>query len=204
GKSTLLSIMSAAKPRIANYHFTTLSPNLGVVKVEERSSFVIADIPGLIEGAHEGTGLGHEFLRHIERTRLLVHVLDISGFEGRQPLEDFYKINEELEKYNSKLKDKPQIVAANKIDITGAKENYNIIKNELEEKGIKVYPISAATYEGIDNLKYAMWNKLKEIEKDYSTFDDEIDLSDLKEDKEQIIVKKEDGKYIVEGEFIEK
>src|SRR5699024_772993 len=162
------------------------------------------DIPGLIEGAHEGTGLGHEFLRHIERTRLLVHVLDISGFEGRQPLEDFYKINEELEKYNSKLKDKPQIVAANKIDITGAKENYNIIKNELEEKGIKVYPISAATYEGIDNLKYAMWNKLKEIEKDYSTFDDEIDLSDLKEDKEQIIVKKEDGKYIVEGEFIEK
>src|SRR5699024_9380566 len=128
GKSTLLSIMSAAKPRIANYHFTTLSPNLGVVKVEERSSFVIADIPGLIEGAHEGTGLGHEFLRHIERTRLLVHVLDISGFEGRQPLEDFYKINEELEKYNSKLKDTPQIVAANKIDITGAKENYNIIK----------------------------------------------------------------------------
>ncbi len=204
GKSTLLSIMSAAKPKIANYHFTTLSPNLGVVKVEERSSFVIADIPGLIEGAHEGTGLGHEFLRHIERTRLLVHVLDISGFEGREPLEDFYKINEELEKYNSKLKDKPQIVAANKIDITGAKENYNIIKNELEEKGIKVYPISAATYEGIDNLKYAMWNKLKEIEKDYSTFDDEIDLSDLKEDKEQIIVKKEDGKYIVEGEFIEK
>ncbi len=204
GKSTLLSILSAAKPKIANYHFTTLSPNLGVVEIGRGSSFVIADIPGLIEGAHEGTGLGHKFLRHIERTRLLVHVIDISGSEGRDPLEDFYKINEELEKYNPKLREKPQIVAANKMDITGAKEKYNVVINEIEEKGIKVYPISAATYKGIKDLKYAMWNKLEEIERDYDTFDEEIDLIDLKEDKDQIIVKKEDGKYIVEGVYVEK
>jgi len=117
GKSTLLSMMSAAKPKIANYHFTTLKPNLGVVKIEEGKSFVMADIPGLIEGAHEGIGLGHEFLKHIERTRLIVHVIDASGIEGRNPLEDFYKINEELENYNPKLSKKPQIVVANKKDI---------------------------------------------------------------------------------------
>lgn len=204
GKSTLLSILSAAKPKIANYHFTTLSPNLGVVEIDRGKSFVIADIPGLIEGAHEGVGLGHNFLRHIERTRLLVHVLDISGFEGRDPLEDFYKINEELMKYNPKLKEKPQIVAANKMDITDAEINLSIVKNKLNEKGINVYPISAATYEGIDALKYAIWNKLKDVEKNYDTFDEEIQLAEIIDEKDEIIVKKENGKYIVEGEFIEK
>ena len=122
GKSTILSILSAAKPKIANYHFTTLKPNLGVVRVAEEKSFVIADIPGLIEGAHEGAGLGHDFLRHIERTRVIVHVLDISGSEGRDPVDDFYKINEELSQYNDRLTDKPQIIVANKMDIPGATE----------------------------------------------------------------------------------
>lgn len=204
GKSTILSILSAAKPKIANYHFTTLSPNLGVVEIDRGKSFVIADIPGLIEGAHEGVGLGHNFLRHIERTRLLVHVLDISGFEGRDPLKDYYKINKELVKYNPKLEGKPQIVAANKMDLTGAEENFNIVKEKLENKGIDVYPISAATYEGIDNLKYGIWNKLKNIEKDYTTFDEEINIEEIKEGRDEIIVKKENGKYIVEGKFIEK
>lgn len=122
GKSTLLSIVSAAKPKIANYHFTTLRPNLGVVKVAEEKSFVIADIPGLIEGASKGAGLGHEFLRHIERTRILVHVLDVSGSEGRNPIDDFYKINQEIFDYNDKLKLRPQIIAANKIDIPSSDE----------------------------------------------------------------------------------
>ena len=129
GKSTILSIVSEAKPKIANYHFTTLKPNLGVVKIEEGQSFVIADIPGLIEGAHEGVGLGHDFLRHVERTRVLVHVLDGSGIEGRNPIEDFYSINEELLKYNPKLGEKPQIIVANKMDLPQAEEW--LIKNIL-------------------------------------------------------------------------
>lgn len=123
GKSTLLSIVTSARPKIANYHFTTLSPNLGVVKIDEGESFVIADIPGLIEGASEGIGLGDEFLKHIERTGILIHVLDISGSEGRDPLEDFYKINEELFNYNERLAEKKQIIFANKMDVPGAEEN---------------------------------------------------------------------------------
>ncbi len=203
GKSTLLSVMSAAKPKIANYPFTTLSPKLGVVKVDEQRSFVMADIPGLIEGAHEGAGLGHKFLRHIERTKLLVHIIDASGLEGRDPIKDFYQIKEELENYNPKLAQKPQIIVANKMDTLEARENYILMEKEFKEKDFEIYPISAITNEGIDKLKYAIWNRLTKIEGDYETFDEEIDLTDVEEDKPQIVVKKEAGKYIVEGEFIE-
>lgn len=202
GKSTILSILSAAKPKIANYHFTTLKPNLGVVRVGEEKSFVIADIPGLIEGAHEGAGLGHEFLRHIERTRVLVHVLDISGSEHRDPLEDFYKINRELGQYNEKLKDKPQIIAANKMDIEGAKEGLRKVKEELEQKGYKVYPVSAATMEGIEQLKYAIWDLLTNTELNYETYDEEFIY--VEKEEEPIIVRKENEDYIVEGPFIER
>jgi GTP-binding protein len=134
GKSTILSMVTAAKPKIAEYHFTTLSPNLGVVGNDFGTSFVLADIPGLIEGAHEGVGLGHEFLRHIERTKILIHVVDVSGMEGRNPLDDFEKINNELELYSPKLKTKYQVVAANKIDITGSQENFEDFKTEIEKR----------------------------------------------------------------------
>lgn len=203
GKSTLLSMMSAAKPKIANYHFTTLKPNLGVVRVEEGKSFVMADIPGLIEGAHEGAGLGHEFLRHVERTRLIVHVIDASGIEGRNPLDDFYKINEELKKYNPKLSKKPQIVVANKKDIGTWNEGYKILKEKLEKEGYRVLPVSAATGEGVDKLKYIIWEELSKIEADYETFDEVVEFKET-EEKEEIVVKLEEGKFIVEGAFIEK
>lgn len=202
GKSTILSIISAAKPKIANYHFTTLKPNLGVVRVGEEKSFVIADIPGLIEGAHEGAGLGHDFLRHIERTRVLVHVLDTSGSEGRDPIEDFYKINKELSQYNIKLMNKPQIIVANKMDIPEAEEGLRKIKEEFEPKGYKIYSVSAATREGIEELKYAIWDLLSNTEIIYETFDEEF--IHVEEVEDSIIVKKENGEYIVEGSFIER
>ena len=150
GKSTLLSKISAAKPKIANYHFTTLSPNLGVVKYYDKS-FVAADIPGLIEGAAEGAGLGHDFLRHIERTRMLVHVVDISGVEGRDPWEDFKKINAELKEYSEKLASLPQLVALNKCDIYGAEENLKVFKKKCRGK-YKLFPITAVTGEGTREL----------------------------------------------------
>lgn len=203
GKSTILSTVSAAKPKIANYHFTTLKPNLGVVRIADEQSFVIADIPGLIEGAHEGAGLGHDFLRHIERTRVLVHVLDISGSEARDPLEDFYKINEELIRYNLKLENRPQIIAANKMDIPGAEEELEKLKEKLEPEGYKIYPVSAATLEGIDALKYGIWELLSNIEEDYETFDEEFIHVEVEEEK-PIIVRKDKDEYIVEGEFIER
>lgn len=204
GKSTILSILSAAKPKIDNYHFTTLKPNLGVVRVDDEKSFVIADIPGLIEGAHEGAGLGHDFLRHIERTRVLVHVLDASGIEGRNPIDDFYRINEELIKYNPKLSDKPQIIAANKMDLPGADEWLEKIKIEFEPLGYKVYPISAATMEGVNKLKFVMWDALSSIKPEYETFDEEIEITLEEPEEETVIVKKENGKYIVEGSFVDR
>ena len=203
GKSTILSTMSAAKPKIANYHFTTLRPNLGVVRIGDEKSFVIADIPGLIEGAHQGIGLGHDFLRHIERTKVLVHVVDISGSEGRDPLEDFYRINEELKEYNIKLEDKPQIIAANKMDILNG-DQLDRFKEELEEKGYKIYPVSAATREGIEELKYGMWELLSQIEDKYETFDEEIEYFEEEIEEDEIIVEIRDGEYIVEGSFIER
>lgn len=151
GKSTILSVLTNAKPKIANYHFTTLTPNLGVVKRYD-SSFVLADIPGLIEGAADGAGLGHDFLRHIERTRMLVHVLDISGSESRNPVDDYRRINSELEKYSKRLAQLPQIIAANKMDITGADENLELLKKEVANDGVKVFPVSAAAVKGFDTL----------------------------------------------------
>lgn len=204
GKSTILSILSAAKPKIANYHFTTLKPNLGVVFIEEEKSFVIADIPGLIEGASEGAGLGHDFLKHIERTRVLVHVLDASGSEGRDPIEDFHTINEELFNYNEKLRNKPQIIVANKMDMMESEEGLEKIKKEIESQGIKVYPLSAITNRGIDELKYGIWNLLQNTEVEYETFDEEYLEEDIEEKEDSIIVRKENDKYIVEGSFIER
>lgn len=203
GKSTILSIISEARPKIANYHFTTLRPNLGVVKIDEGSSYVVADIPGLIEGAHEGVGLGHDFLRHVERTKVLVHVLDASGIEGRDPIEDFYKINEELVKYNPKLSEKPQIIVPNKMDIAQAGEWLDKIKEEFEDKGYKIYPLSAATGQGIRPLKYAIWEVLSSIETEYETFDDHMDISFERETGEDFTVRKEEGRFIVEGPYIE-
>lgn len=164
GKSTLLSMVSKARPKIANYHFTTIKPNLGVVAVPGIQPFVIADIPGIIEGAAEGVGLGLEFLRHIERTRMLIHVVDISGIEGRDPIEDFKRINEELKKYSIKLWDRPQIIAANKSDMLFDEEVFENFKKELNAMGYdKIYKISASTNEGVDDLMKAAAEMLSTI-----------------------------------------
>ena len=159
GKSTLISVVSAAKPKIANYHFTTLTPVLGVVKIEEGKSFVMADIPGLIEGASEGVGLGHEFLRHVERCRLIVHVIDVSGSEGRDPIEDFKAINHELENFSMELAEAPQIVAANKSDMA-TPEQVERLRNYVEDQGLLFYEISAATTKGTKELMYVVWERL--------------------------------------------
>ena len=162
GKSTLIAAVSEAKPKIASYHFTTLTPNLGVVNAGDHKSFVMADIPGLIEGAHQVTGLGHEFLKHIERTRLLIHIIDISGVEGRDPLIDFKVINEELAKYNRRLSERKQIVALNKIDILQDREKAAKVKEEIIRMGYEVFEISAAT-KGVKELMYRAAELLEEI-----------------------------------------
>jgi len=206
GKSTLLSIMTDATPKIANYHFTTITPNLGVVEIGQGKSFVIADIPGLIEGAHEGVGLGHDFLRHIERNKILVHVIDVSAQEGREPIDDFSKINEELKKYNPKLVEKPQIVVANKMDLPQSKENFSKLSDEAKKLGFDIYGISAATGEGIKALEYAIWNKLEEVG-DVEPVVEVVDrekLYELNRKSNEVIVKKENGVYFVEGYPIEK
>ncbi len=164
GKSTLISRISAAKPKIDNYHFTTLSPNLGVVEYDEYDSYVVADIPGLIEGAHKGEGLGDRFLKHLERTKLLVHMLDASRIEGRDPEEDFAVINRELEKFSSELSDLPQIIALNKIDLTAGKENAAELMKKFQDRGYEVYPISAVTGEGVEILQKEIGKKVKELE----------------------------------------
>ena len=206
GKSTLLSIMTDAKPKIANYHFTTITPNLGVVELEKGKSFVMADIPGLIEGAHMGVGLGHDFLRHIERNRILVHVVDVSAQEGRNPVDDFNKINDELKKYSDKLAEKPQIVVANKMDIPESKEGFMILSDEVKKLGYDIYPVSAATGEGIKSLEYAIWNKLEEVGDPEPIVEvtDKEKLYELNSKSNEVIVKKEGGAYIVEGYPIEK
>lgn len=162
GKSTILSVVTSARPKIANYHFTTLSPNLGVVKRYD-TSFVIADIPGLIEGAAEGAGLGHSFLRHIERTRMLVHVLDISGSEGRDPIEDYRQIRAELRSYSEVLDALPQIIAANKMDITGAEDYLELLGDELKDENAKIFPVSAATGKGFEPLLDEIISMLKTL-----------------------------------------
>lgn len=200
GKSTLLSIMSNARPKIANYHFTTLEPNLGVCKVGEKS-FVLADIPGLIEGASEGLGLGHDFLKHIERTKILVHVLDISGSEGRNPIEDFELINSELSSYNIKLNDKKMLVVLNKTDL-GAEENIKEFREKYSDKVDEIVEISAATTENVDKLMYLIADTLDSIEDDYSTLDEQYVY--FEEEKEpDFKVRRENENYIVEGPLIE-
>ncbi|OPJ55558.1 GTPase ObgE [Alkalithermobacter paradoxus] len=206
GKSTFLSVVTSAKPKIANYHFTTLTPNLGVVQTKFGDSFVLADIPGLIEGAHEGVGLGHDFLRHVERTKVLIHIVDVSGVEGRDPLDDFDKINEELKKYNEKLATRPQIVVANKMDLQDAKDNYEIFKEEIESRGYKVFAMSAATREGVDDVINYVANILKEVEEVEIVSEEEMmKEEDLREiSVEEITVKEEDGVYIVEGKELQR
>ncbi len=203
GKSTLLSVISAAKPKIANYHFTTLIPNLGVVDAGEGNSFVAADIPGLIEGASEGLGLGHEFLRHVERTRLLLHVVDVSGIEGRNPVDDFNTINEELKNYNIDLLDRPQIIAANKTDIMTDTAPYEELKKLAREKDIKIFEISAATGTGVRELVAYIASLLKEIPIP------EVEIEPMTEalytfDEEEFTVKKDNEIFVVEGPYITK
>ncbi len=198
GKSTFLSIVSDARPKIANYHFTTLEPNLGVVNMGD-GGFVIADIPGIIEGAHQGVGLGHEFLRHVERTKVLLHFVDVSGIEGRNPIEDFKTINEELFKYSEKLASKPQLVVANKADIPSFNDNFDSFKAEMEAMGYEVYAISGATKKGVNEVLNAVYHLLSitpDEEEEYEMFDfEEFKSNDL--DKLEVI--KEDGIYFVEG-----
>jgi len=199
GKSTFLSMVSDAKPKIANYHFTTLSPNLGVVNMGY-DSFVIADIPGIIEGASEGIGLGHEFLRHIERTRLLIHIVDVSGVEGRDPIDDFDKINNELALYSPKLANKPQIVAANKADIPSFNNNFEHFKQTLEERGHTVFAISAATKQGVTELLNSSYEQLSKIpvEEFEIDFDESLEIMAIKET--EITVTVENDVFIVEGD----
>ena len=204
GKSTLLSIVTDAKPKIADYHFTTLDPNLGVVKKEYGDSFVIADIPGIIEGATEGVGLGIQFLWHIERTRLLLHVIDVSGSEGRDPVEDFYTINEELKKYSQKLSERKQIIVANKIDSMQDENLYNNLEKLAKEKGLEIFKISAATNTGIKELINHVSQVLKTLPKeDLVEINNEEKLYTL-EDEEPFTIKVEGNSYIVDGPAVEK
>ncbi len=202
GKSSLLSVVSAAKPKISNYHFTTLSPNLGVVRLGLEQSFVIADVPGLIEGASQGVGLGHEFLKHIERTNILIHVLDISGIEGRDPLEDFDKINNELKSYNQNLENKKQIVYANKMDLPGSEENLERLKEKLKNKDIKIFSGSVIKQENLQELLYYVWDELSKYEKNYETYDEDY-VEVIDEHKDEIHVEKVNNNYIVTGDEIE-
>ena len=204
GKSTLISVVSAAKPKIANYHFTTLTPVLGVVKIEEGKSFVMADIPGLIEGASEGVGLGHEFLRHVERCRLIVHVIDVSGSEGRDHIEDFKAINHELENFSMELAEAPQIVAANKSDMA-TPEQVERLRNYVEDQGLLFYEISAATTKGTKELMYGVWERLsvlppvKQFEAQPLT---QEELDDKLISKKDFRVTVEDGVYFVEADWL--
>ena len=202
GKSTLLSVVSAAKPEIANYHFTTLTPVLGVVSVEEGKSFVMADIPGLIEGASEGVGLGHEFLRHVERCRLIVHVVDVSGSEGRDPIEDFKSINEELKNFNLELSERPQIVAANKSDLA-TEEQLKAFRSFIEEQGYQLFELSAPIAMGTKELIYAVSRMLdtlppiKQYEIDHVPVD-----ANAKMARDVFEIHVEDGIYVVEAEWL--
>lgn len=204
GKSTIISQVSAAKPKIADYHFTTLSPNLGMVKMEQGESFVMADIPGLIEGAAEGAGLGHRFLRHTERTKVLVHVVDISGSEDRNPVDDFHMINRELEKYSERLIKRPMIIAANKMDITGANEKLEEFKKLVT--GYEIFPVSAATGEGLKELIYHVYNVLQNTPEDFYIEEAEEDLVKLTKVEEEVKfkIKKEGNTFFVLGDEIDR
>lgn len=203
GKSTLISRISAAKPKIADYPFTTLTPNLGVVSIDERS-FVVADMPGLIEGAHEGAGLGHQFLRHIERTRLLVHLIDVSGFSGRDPMHDFDAINDELRSYSAKLAALGQMVALNKADSPDSQAIIENLKPELESRGLEVFEISALTGKGIQPLLYCIADRLDEIPKEELEHVQEVVRFTVDRETESWdVVKEGDKLYAIEGRAVE-
>ena len=204
GKSTILSMVTSARPKIADYHFTTLEPNLGVVKTEFGDSFVLADIPGIIEGASEVTGLGLRFLRHIERTRLLLHVIDVSGSEGRNPVEDFNTINKELKKYSEKLSTRKQIIVANKIDAMQDEKLYEQLAKLAKEKNIEIFKISAATGEGLKELFTHVSNVLKDLPKEEVEEAEEKKVYTLKKEEEGFSVRIENGVYVVEGPSVEK
>jgi len=204
GKSTFISMISAAKPKIAAYHFTTLSPNLGVTRTKDGRSFVVADLPGLIEGASLGEGLGDKFLKHIERTRVIAHIIDISGYEGRDPYEDYKIINKELENFNKDIMNKPQIVIANKIDIEGAEEKLKAFKKKVK---VPVYPISAALNQGIDDVLIKLADMLDTLPKTSLYSDDKIEshvLYKFKKEQPFTIYKEDEHTFVVKGDEIEK
>ena len=203
GKSTLISRISAAKPKIADYPFTTLAPNLGVVTVEPTKSFVVADIPGLIEGASEGAGLGHQFLRHLERTRLLIHVLDVSGLTMREPYADFVTVNQELAKYSDRLAELGQIVALNKADMPGAAEIVPELRARLEAEGYRVFEISALTGQGVEELVFAVWEALKALPVPAALPDEPVVKYRAPEEDRWEVARENDG-YVVRGKGIER
>lgn len=207
GKSSLISAVSDARPEIADYHFTTLTPVLGVVKLGWEKSFVMADIPGLIEGAAEGVGLGHEFLRHVERTKLILHVVDAATIEGRDPVEDFHKINAELKKYSEKIANRTQILVANKIDLSQAEEHLPALKKLAEDEGIKFFAISAVTHENVDALINYIGTWLDEHAKDFEpvTTSDDVKIFDVEKTDDEVIIERNDAAdFIVKNKNLEK
>ncbi|WP_409509059.1 GTPase ObgE [Bacillus spizizenii] len=208
GKSTLLSVVSSAKPKIADYHFTTLVPNLGMVETDDGRSFVMADLPGLIEGAHQGVGLGHQFLRHIERTRVIVHVIDMSGLEGRDPYEDYVTINQELSEYNLRLTERPQIIVANKMDMPQAAENLEAFKEKLTDD-YPVFPVSAVTREGLRELLFEVANQLENTP-EFPLYDEEeltqnrVMYTIENEEVPFNITRDPDGVFVLSGDSLER
>ena len=202
GKSTFLSVVTDAKPKIANYHFTTIEPNLGVVKTKTGDSFVIADIPGIIEGASEGVGLGIQFLRHVERTRLLLHVIDASGIEGRDPVQDFYTINEELKGYSEKLSERKQIIVANKIDVMQDDEGLKALEELAKKEGLEIFKISGVTGEGVPELLNRVSEVLKTLPKEELVEVEERVVYTLEDDKDEWTIRREGEMFIIEGKAI--
>lgn len=206
GKSSFINKVSAAKSKVGNYHFTTLEPKLGVVRLGEERSFVIADIPGLIEGAHEGIGLGDKFLRHIERCKMIYHIVDVAGIEGREPIEDYDKINNELKKFSEKLANKKQIVLANKMDLIWDMDKYEEFKKYVESHGNEVFPISVILGEGIQDVLNKTWHMLEEIERE--PLEEEADVAEvlrqIRGQKENFIITQDDeGVYVVDGRIVD-
>ncbi|MEN8701154.1 GTPase ObgE [Bacillus infantis] len=207
GKSTLLSVVSSARPKIAEYHFTTIAPNLGMVETEDGRSFVMADLPGLIEGAHSGVGLGHQFLRHIERTRVIVHVIDMAAVEGRDPYEDYLTINKELKEYNLRLTERPQIIVANKMDMPEAEENLKEFKSRLTDDH-PIFPISAFTRQGLRDLLFAVADKIEEtpefplMEEEEDNGINRVVYKHEKPQTEFVITRDPDGSFVLSGDAV--
>ena len=202
GKSTFLSVVTDAKPKIANYHFTTIEPNLGVVKTKEGDSFVIADIPGIIEGASDGVGLGIQFLRHVERTRLLLHVIDVSGIEGRDPVQDFYTINEELKSYSEKLSTRKQIIVANKIDVMQDDTGLKALEELAKKEGLELFKVSGVTGVGVNQLLSHVAEVLRTLPKEELIESEERVVYTLEDDKDDFTVRKEGDTFVIEGKSI--